>query len=64
MYSWHKVLLYVNFVVFLGLVQVGLELFEAQGVALFMSPKVFGFILKALVGKMDLVVLGGARIVI
>lgn len=62
--SWQEVLLYIYFVIFLSLIQVFLELLEGEGVALLVGPEVLSLVLKALVGQMDLVVLGRGRVVV
>ena len=49
---------------FLSLIQVFLELFKGQGVALFVGTKVLSLVLEALIGQMDLVVLGRGRVVV
>jgi len=62
--SGHEMLLYVYFVVFLSFIQVSLKLVESQGVALLVGTEVLSFILEALVGQVDLVILSGHRVVI
>ena len=58
MYTWHEMFLNLNSELRVSLIQISLEIRKTQSVSFLMNLKKFGFILKALICQMNIIVLG------